>query len=355
MKQYLVVVLSILILGLGVVVISNAQLLAAAGRSFILDAYDWQVQTRGVVQTGNLTRNYKYYLIHRQRDELKTIVLGSSRSFGFRDFGRLPQPFYNLASEANPPTCLVEELQYILAQFPRLETIVVSIDLFKEFLHRFSACEQPVVDLLNGLPESALQVASQFDFPSLFSLNNARLSLNWIQYQLTTAQVGIAKVWESQPYRCPMGEEEGRDFLLLYPGQCNGYRPDGSNTYAYLRRESEVRLHRFLPPYQSKFEFKTEILDQTAELTRAFRQRGGRVLAFLPPVVPGVVEQLKNLKNPSNFIVARDEFIEYLKKKEFVVLDATDSGRFGCLESEFIDDQHADASCYNKVVRRLFP
>ncbi len=310
----------------------NRLVLNPGYKNFPAMAYSWQSQTHGVVQTGSFTRPYKYFAVDQRKDQIQTVVLGSSQSFGIRSQN---SAFYNLSSEANPTACMVKEALDLARRLPNLKKLVFSVDLFREF-----RVGDPATVCANEVLKPA---ASGF---SLLTWDLSKISFIWAAYKIQN-RASLAEFWSATEYPCPNEKALGLDLFFISPGQCFGFRDDGSSTFAYLPRNPSLDLHNFIP-LQDRYTFNPSILTEMTKALQDFRRRGGQVVFLFPPVFPGLEASLSRLPNVGpSYVPAKNKFIEALEAIPGVtVVDAIASEKFNCTPEMFLDSTHALSQCF---------
>ncbi|HEY6824959.1 MAG TPA: hypothetical protein VI195_10995, partial [Steroidobacteraceae bacterium] len=167
-------------------------------------------------------------------------------------------------------------------------------------------------------------------------------------------------------YRCPDGTP-ARDFDVVFRGMCNGFRYDGSATFADQKRLDAARAQALLATAASgseqyaaalrrgQGEPNLALLAHLARLAHRLEGQGGTLVVMLPPLLPGMEEALARAPHSGPALRATKEVIEGWSTREHVVLlDAGRSERYGCIGTEFIDRHHALPECYRKVFSRFF-
>ena len=167
-------------------------------------------------------------------------------------------------------------------------------------------------------------------------------------------------------YLCPDGTR-ARDFDVVYRGMCNGFRYDGSATFADQKRLGAGRELTALATAVSggsqyaaalrrgRGQPTPALLDRLAGLARRAEARGGAVVLLLPPLMPGMEESLGKSAHSRMWLRATKDAIEKWAGHERIqLLDAGRSERYGCVATEFIDPHHALPECYARVMSRFF-
>jgi hypothetical protein len=164
----------------------------------------------------------------------------------------------------------------------------------------------------------------------------------------------------SDEYTCPDGRSLGKDFGIYNRGSCNGFRADGSATYSdYNRVDNVNRLIISALNLGSKYaralQHTQGAIDpgqfaRLAALDRAIAANGGTLMLYMPPLVPGLEKALLNHPQlAAPLLRTKQELAAWAGDKSLVLADFGQSEKFGCVPAEFLDEHHADGSCYRKI------
>ena len=148
---------------------------------------------------------------------------------------------------------------------------------------------------------------------------------------------------------------------------CNGFRYDGSATFADQKRLDAGRAQASMAVALSgggQYALALKkgggkpalaLLDRIARLARRAEAQGGRVILLLPPLMPGMEQALDRTSHSGARLRATKHAIEKWAGRERVqLLDAGRSESYGCTVDEFIDPHHALPGCYRKAFTRYF-
>jgi hypothetical protein len=148
---------------------------------------------------------------------------------------------------------------------------------------------------------------------------------------------------------------------------CNGFRYDGSATFADQKRLDTSREQMALATAVSggsqyaaalrrgRGEPNPVLLERLARLARRAEAQGGRVVLLLPPLAPGVEEALSRTTHSGGWLRATRKALEaWSDREKIALLDAGRSERYGCVAAEFIDPHHALPECYARVLSSFF-
>lgn len=334
-------------------------------------ASDWQQATRGVTYAPPITHNrpFKTLRLNERIGEINAVVFGSSTTMGLVD-DALPPAFrtYNFAQTGNPLGAMIGEAEYIVGRWDsRIRLLVIPLDWALGFVYERG---EPAVMELTA--EAARREATQA-LPSLRARLEDALSLPRLRI-LAAITRDIAKAPDSgaafrqyfiapagPEYRCPDGTP-ARDFDVVSRGLCNGFRYDGSATFADQKRLEAARAPAALAAAVSGSgqyaaalrkgggEPNAALLDRLARLARNAEARGARLLVLLPPLAPGMQEALARTAHSGAFLRSTvDHLHAWAARERIALLDAGRSERYGCTMDEFIDPHHALPQCYRRV------
>jgi hypothetical protein len=154
---------------------------------------------------------------------------------------------------------------------------------------------------------------------------------------------------------------------VVHRGLCNGFRYDGSATFADQKRLDAARAPAALAAAVSggsqyaqalragRGAPEPSLLTRLAELARDGRARGTEVLFLLPPLAPGVEEALAASAHSGALLRATKlALAEWSAREGAALLDAGRSERYGCVAAEFVDPHHALPECYRRIFARHF-
>lgn len=339
-------------------------------------ASDWQQATRGVTYAPPITRNrpFKILRLNGRIDGIDTIVLGSSTMMGLTaDAFPPPLAAYNFAQTGNPLQAMIGEAGYMAERWDgRLKLFVIPLDWALGFVYERGepgrielTTEAAAREIAAARPSPPAQLTEALSAPRLRTL--ARI----IREALAAPDPGAAlrQVFldaAGPEYRCADGTP-ARDFDVISRGTCNGFRYDGSATFADQKRLDAGRERAALATAVSGAgqyalalkkgggEPSAALLDGLARLARRVEAQGGALLLLMPPLMPGMEQGLAASAHSGALLRATKAAIEsWIVRNRIVLLDAGDSGRYGCVAAEFIDPHHALPACHRKVFTRFF-
>lgn len=335
-------------------------------------ASDWQQMTRGVTYAPPITYNrpFKTLRLNDRIGEINAVIFGSSTTMGLAD-DALPPGYesYNFAQTGNPLGAMIGEADYVVRRWPgHVRLLVIPLDWALGFVYERGA---PAV--LELTPEAARREAAAA-LPSFRARLEDALSLPRLKILLTIVR-DIARAPDTiiafrqfflapagPEYRCADGTP-ARDFDVVSRGLCNGFRHDGSATFADQKRLEAARAPATLAAAasgsgqyaaalrQGGGAPNPKLLERIARLARDAEARGARVLVLLPPLAPGVQEALGRTAHSGASLQATLEHLKtWAARERIALLDAGRSERYGCTMEEFIDPHHALPECYRRVL-----
>lgn len=339
-------------------------------------ASEWQQATRGVTYAPPITHNrpFKTLRLNDRIAEINTIVLGSSTTMGL-SAGAFPPPLavYNFAQSGNSLRAVVGEAEDIAGRWGgRLRLLVLPLDWSLGFVYergeplRIELTPAAVErEATAARPSLTVQLADALSAPRLKIL--ARILRDLARAPDAGAAFRQVFLDPAGPeYRCADGTP-ARDFDVLYRGMCNGFRHDGSATFADQKQLDASRARSALAAAvssggdyaatlrKSRGELNPVVLERLVRLARRLEAGGGRLLLLLPPLMPGMEEALAGTEHGAAPLRATREALEAWSRRErLALLDAGRSERYGCVAAEFIDPHHALPGCYRKVFARFF-
>lgn len=344
---------------------SNSQVLAAA---------DWQNERRGIafIPVGAGIGQFKAIRLHDSLDAINGVVLGSSTSMSIAA-SQFPPPvrIYNYAKTANPLLSSIGEAEYLVENISQIRWLIIPLDwsidsligaLYQPGTPHLASIPNPRANTPNGGNAAAswpAQVLDALSYPRIESLYRiikdilgaADRGSAFRQYFLQAA---------SDEYRCPDGAF-AKDFSTQMRGQCAGLRYDGSFDYAsaygsVLNPQFQILSALIDGSIYSKSLLKNggapneASLQHVADVARKAHAKGGGVILFMPPLLPGMeAEFLKKPQYGEALKQTKEALRSWAQRENLVILDAGQSERFGCLASEFIDQHHAKTECYTKA------
>lgn len=137
---------------------------------------------------------------------------------------------------------------------------------------------------------------------------------------------------------------------------------DGSTTFANSSRVGNARsLILSATASSSKYHQNLALakgvpdallLQHLAVLDEHARQHGGGMVLFMPPLLPNMEAEFLCHPQLATYLQNTKLMIgEWAHAQHLVILDAGQAERFGCGAEEFIDEHHAAATCYDKILQ----
>ncbi|MDD5180606.1 MAG: hypothetical protein PHT15_05040 [Gallionellaceae bacterium] len=334
----------------------------------VRQASAWQQATHGVTYAPTLsdTGLFKTLRLHDRLPEINGVVFGSSTALGIT-VAAFPPPLkvYNFAQTGHGLMAAIGEAEWLMAHKDNIKYLVIPLDWSLGFIYQdgepapldlaVAATQQQTatgaVPLLDRMRDalSYPRVASLFDILKKI-LRAPDNGTAFRQYFLQAV---------SDDYRCADGSW-ARDFDTIYRGTCTGFRFDGSATFANNEPVKDARpLILSAAVSSSKYvinlmrrqgEPNPAMLHHLAALARQTEGKNGKLLLFMPPLLPGMEAAfLQHPQLSATLTHTKDALRAWAARENIVILDAGQSERFGCSVPEFMDEHHAFPSCYNKV------
>ena len=336
--------------------------------SQVQQASAWQQATHGVTYAPTLsdTGLFKTLRLHDRLPEINGVVFGSSTAMCIST-AAFPPPLkiYNFAQTGHGLLSAIGEAEWLVAHTDNVRYLIIPLDWSLGFI--YDEGEPASTDLA---AVAAQQQAATNPIPLLARVRDALsypriASLFEILKQVLRAQDSRVVFRQyfmqamSDDYRCADGSW-AKDFDTIYRGTCTGFRFDGSATFANLEPVKDARpLILSATAYSSKYvinlmsregETNPAILRHLSALARQAESKGGKLLLFMPPLLPGMEAaflQYPQLSTP--LMRSKDALRTWAMQENIVIFDAGQSERFGCTAAEFVDEHHAMLPCYGKV------
>ena len=113
-----------------------------------------------------------------------------------------------------------------------------------------------------------------------------------------------------------------------------------------------VRLSAFLPV--TRGQPREALLDQLAVYANRLEQRGGRMIFFLPPVLPGLQSTILKQPGLGPYLMRAINIVkQWAEMNKLELLDFGPSEDFSCTAEEFVDSAHATPPCYRKAFIKI--
>ncbi|MDO9010996.1 MAG: hypothetical protein Q7U78_04185 [Gallionella sp.] len=330
----------------------------------------WQQKTQGITYAPslNISGPFKMLRLHDRIPEINTVIFGSSTALGITGaMFPIQMQAYNFAQTGHGLTANINEAQWLISNTDGIKYMVIPLDWSLGFLYEdgepFTADLSPAgiqtqISALNHSISLIVRLQDALSYPRVISLFNIFRQIMHSDNSMRTFREYFLQ-GSSDNYRCADGGV-GKDFDTIYRGICNGFRFDGSATFANLAPNSNPKkLLLASTSAQSKYvvnlmrtkgEPSKILLQHLASLARMAEQKGGKVLLFMPPLLPGMEASFLTHPQLAKALAhSKDVLRSWAKQENIVILDAGQSERFGCMEYEFPDEHHAFSSCYAKI------
>ncbi|MDP1673494.1 MAG: SGNH/GDSL hydrolase family protein [Burkholderiales bacterium] len=333
----------------------------------------WQQETGGVTYAPPINNNraFKTLRLHDRLGDINALAFGSSTVMSLTaDAFPGDVRVYNFAQSGNSLLSVLGEAGYVLTHWPeRIRTLFIPLDWSLGFTYQSGAL-QPT-DL------AAEQVPPPGPLPVVTALREA-LSLPRIQelgailrdiVRADNPRIAAQQFFVepgSLPYRCADGLP-ARDFSTVHRGLCNGFRADGSATFADQKRVSAAEAPAVIARAASassqyalalartQGEPDAQLLQHLEAMAALARSRGVQILLFMPPLIPQLDARLEaSAHSGARLRQTKAVFRQWAQQQQVPFIDGGPSERYGCLPTEFIDAHHALPDCYRKFMTQVF-
>lgn len=339
-------------------------------------ASEWQQRTRGVTYAPPISQNrpFKTLRLNDRITDINAVVFGSSTAMGIRAGAFPPSVIaYNFAQTGNSLSSVIGEAEYVIGRWDnRIRYLVIPLDWALGFVYEPgdpSAADLSVAAAHAGAAAQDVSFAARLR--DALSLPRVKDLLSILRDLLKSERKAAAfQQFFFEPageeYHCPDGAL-ARDFDTIFRGQCVGFRFDGSATFADQKRidprESRTRLAAAAAAgsqyatalRRTHGEPDAPTIEWLALLARRFAATGGRMIFFLPPLMPGLEsELLRSVHSSAALARTKNALAAWAQREQLVILDAGRSERYGCTAAEFVDPHHALPECYWKILPRFW-
>lgn len=315
-------------------------------------AIAWQLESGGVaaLTDGNSQRYKDKMTVQRLASgEVQTLVLGSSTLLSLRP-AMLPAQLlaFNGAKNANSLPRIIAEGLYYTARYPALQNLIIGFDWGLGGPYKPGRIRPFDPD------------ASSLATPTPWQMIRDAISLQ--RLEITAAKL-LSNTLTVSPevYRCQREDASGMDVLPQdYPMICNGFRADGSATFARMnpvgkngwqRRLKDERTERYRQGLRaSAGEITPAYLAGLEQLQQTLAARGGRLIILIPPMLPGLVAQVRGSADGQYLQTTLQQLQALSVRSGIQLIDASASEQFDCDYREFMDSHHAFPGCYLKVM-----
>ena len=333
-------------------------------------ASQWQQRTQGITYAPTLldTHLFKTLRLNDRMAEINTVVLGSSTAMGISQQA-LPSVFrtYNYAQSGHPLGAAIDEATWLMAHTDNVMYLIIPLDWALGFIYEKD--DPAPTDLSATSAMRQVQSATKpiplldrmrdaLSYPRIASLLEIFKTILRAKDRMATFR-GYFLQDGSDDYRCADGIW-ARDFDITHRGTCTGFRFDGSATFAHRdpvkdaqsliisATMSDLRYANRLMKGQGRPNPAT--LRRLAALARQAERKGGKLLLFMPPLLPSMeTEFIKHPVWSPHLMRTKQILSDWAVRESMVIFDAGQSEHFGCNASEFVDEHHALSACYDKV------
>jgi hypothetical protein len=337
-----------------------------------LRASEWQEKTHGltIAQISGWDNGpFKILRLNDRLPNINAVVFGSSTSMGIQaDMFPPPIRIYNFTHSANPLPNITGEVQYVLDRFENVRWMFVPIDWAMALL--FVPGKPAVVDLSRAHVLQAIAVADKpphwgiaikeaLSYPKIINLYKIMRAI-----VLSNEKIGSLRHFfserssDEQEYNCWAGvakdfEPDARStcFGFQYDGSMDFHKPTTQDDGRALMRDA-LQPHTFVTEVIPMVTIQSQepLLTRLAEQARRLQHRGGRMIFYMPPLLPGLEAAI--LEHPDvGAYKRRTKAIvsQWAKDNKLALLDFGPSENFGCIASEFVDGPHPVPACYRKA------
>ncbi len=339
-------------------------------------ASEWQQTTRGITYPPPITANrpFKSLRLADRLREINGVVLGASTAMGLTA-DALPSDVrvYNFAQTANPLHLTIGEAEHIVRHHAdRVKWMFLALDWSLGMLYLPG---KPVaIDLSpaaalsrDALPRVSLlqKIQDAISWPRVRNLWSIARGA-WRAPDGLSAFTSVFFEPSSADYRCPDGTP-ARDFDTINRGMCVGFRDDGSATFADGQPVDPARVEQLVragaapgsrysqPIAAGDGKINPALLDGLAKLSAELSAKGGKLVLFAPPLIPGLERALGESVHAGDSVKRTKAALdEWAKREGLFIIDAGASERYGCTAPEFLDEHHAYPACFRKIMRGFF-
>ena len=336
------------------------------GMSFA--ASDWQQKTHGITYTPTMGHNFlfKTLRLNDRLHDIDTIVLGSSTGMPI-DTDMVPKGWklYNYTQSGSPLAASISQAEYLVRHAPWIKHYIIAIDWALDFPYQSSRIAP--ADLSRPMQNASLQhkpsvlatLHEAISYPRMDKLKKILVNIAKSPHPAKTFREYFLQLG-SDEYTCPDGKSVGKDFGIYNRGSCNGFRYDGSatyNGYSHINNYNTLIISALASDSQyvhalqhTHGEIDAGQFAALTKLNQAIVKNGGVLMLYMPPLMPGL-ERAFLAHPPLSDDLKRTklELAEWAGDKPVILADFGQSEKFGCTPDEFLDEHHADPTCYRKI------
>jgi len=324
------------------------------GYVFIKNALHWQSRTKGIVALpGNHMTLFKKLAqkSFMDQNDVNTLILGSSTVMGIRQ-EMFPKDWtvYNFAKTRQILSETIGEAYYFIEQYENLQWVIISLDysigntLGRRNVKRYRSVE----------------TKKQTDF---FDKLSDAITLNRLKIILRNVWSNLIR-GNNEEYLCPENDGSGKDFgAVLAPGECWGYRYDGSATFKYhkvskaewrnqLNEEGLARDISNIEKFAGKVD-RTQ-LNHLKVINDLLNRRSGGLILVSPPLIPGAQKMISTSVAGKYLQKYHQKLSHWVSVNNIWHIDAGESEKYGCAFDDFYNSHHALDRCYFKIFDQFF-
>jgi hypothetical protein len=334
------------------------------GHALIDEAIHWQLRTKGTVALSSKhIRTFKNLSGNNfiDKNDVNALVLGSSTMMGVR--GKMfPEGWtaHNFSKSDHFLRDTAGEAYYFAEKYENIRWIFIGLDysLGKAFGGQDIKVYNPA--------EAEKEATFLGVFSDAITLNRLKITLKNIWSNLFRGDEKYLRPenGSSGEYLCPENDGSGKDFgTVLAPGECWGYRYDGSATFKYHKMSKadwKSQLNeKGLKIYISKLgrsagKVNQNHLNHLKAINDLLNSRSGGLVLVSPPLMPGAEKLILESRAGKYLQEYHEKLNRWASASHVKLLDAGASEKYGCTSDEFYDGHHALDRCYSKIFDRFF-
>ena len=318
-----------------------------------INALRWQFKSKGVISmSAAVSTKFKemstnYFII---KNDVDTLVLGSSTSAAIRAYMFDGHIAYNGAKNSNPLFKTISEANYYIKYSNNIKYIFIAFDWALGF---------PYAKYTN---HKYVPSSNSEDGIDLFVKIKDAVSYQRIKIVVSNIYNNIFN--PATIYECPKEDNIGTDFFFTpqVPRVCSGIRYDGSGTFSIQNPLSKKKWKDLLntgledykkPLRDSLGKVDSKYLDDLKKIDENLKGRGGKLIIVVPPLMPGATALIKKSEDGGYLEKTMNTLLTFTAKSNIEIIDASQSEKYGCIFSDFMDVHHAFPECYEKIMQNI--
>lgn len=335
-------------------------------------ASEWQQKTHGITFTPTLGNNglFKTLRLVDRFPDIDTVVLGASTAMTM-DSNMLPRGWhlYNLTQSGSPLRDSIAQAEYMLEHEPQVKHYLIAMDWAIDFIYEPEPISPYVPSSIieaghrsaeTGHHTFADNVKEAVSYPRMSKLWQVLRTMAHSPTPVTTFREYFLQLGSNE-YTCPDGKSRGMDFGIYNRGACNGFRYDGSATFSDYTRAGDAARRLIVDAMASNSMYSRSLehtngvpnqvlLDHLARINDELVARGGQLILFMPPLIPGMEQAFMENPRLSPLLERTKQILNTWANEHHILLaDFSQSGKVGCTADEFLDLHHATQTCYQKI------